>query len=98
MYSGQQKSETSSSCTAPLPLELLRPKPWPRTCVLLRVFPSCGSPVLGFLAFASGGASVTFGCGFGRTFGSGSVIAGVLGAGGASTVFGASCGGGACTV
>src|SRR6185503_2910804 len=100
MYSLQQKSDTSRVTDDPgllLPA-LLRPKPCPRTRVSTLVVPSRGtSPVLTFFAVASGGACLGFGCGRGRTFGSGRLMAS-FGAGGGGTGLTGSCGGaGACT-
>src|SRR5687767_6358220 len=98
MYSGQQKSATST-VTPPVPPALLKPKPCPRTCVDDGVVPSFGcAPVVAVLLAASGGACFGFAVSCrARAFGSGRVIAGGVGAGAVSARRTGSSGGGACT-
>src|SRR5687768_3130357 len=99
MYSGQQKSATSSVTGPPVPPALLKPNPCPRTCVDDGVVPSFGcGPVVAVLLVASGGACLGFAVsGRVRAFGSGRVIAGGVGAGALSARRTGSSGGGACT-
>src|SRR6186713_1106998 len=85
MYSGQQKSATSSDEPEPAPPPVERPNPWPRMPVSATVLPGlvC-APRVGVRPRASSGACFTAGAGAtfaGLVFGSGTVISGVLAAG-----------------
>src|SRR5438034_10999900 len=86
MYSGQQKSATSSDDPEPGPPPVDRPKPWPRTPVSTGVLPgvTC-APLVGVRPRASSGACFTAGAGVAfvaLAFGSGIVISGAFAAGG----------------
>ncbi len=87
MYSGQQKSPTSSDEPAPGPPPVDSPNPWPRTPVSAhRRCPGlvC-APRVGVRPRASSGACFTTGAGVDRVglaSGSGTVISGVFAAGG----------------
>src|SRR6478736_8696812 len=87
MYSGQQKSATSSTDPDPGPPPLDRPKPCPRMPVSATVLPAVTlSPRVGVRPRASSGALLT-GLAAGAAllalaFGSGIVISGALAAGG----------------
>src|SRR3954471_22463493 len=88
MYSGQQKSATSSTDPDPGPPPLDRPKPWPRMPVSATVLPAVTwAPRVGVRPRASSGALFTglasaAAAFVGFAFGSGIVISGALAAGG----------------
>src|SRR5262245_9292746 len=87
MYSGQQKSPTSSREPPPGPPPLDNPNPWPRTSVSALVLPlAVWAPRLGVRPRASSGACVTLGAGeflvFTFTSRRGSTISGAFAAGG----------------
>ncbi len=84
MYSGQQKSETSSCTPLPPAPPVERPKPCPRAPVSVRVTPGCGSSVGGGCARGRGLSSVGTVRSTGRG-GGGGIARGVASGSGAGT-------------